>query len=379
MGESLRLGRVLGFPVSVNWSVLVVVLLLAWGLAEGVLPESAPGHSAAAYWLAGVLGAVLLIASLLAHELAHAVVASRSGVEVESLTLWVFGGVAALRGDSPTPRADFRIAAAGPATSIALGAGFGGVWLLAELLAGPDLVVGVAAWLCAINLFLAVFNLIPGAPLDGGRILRAILWSRSGDRERAAVTATNAGQGVGYGLVALGLMVFLAGDPVGGLWTIFIGWFVLGAARAEQTATVTKHLLAGVRVRDVMSTDVRVGGSELTVDEFVAQHVLGGRHSAYPVLGHTGRVDGLVTLRQLRDVPPDRRGSTVVRDVALPVAHVATCGPDEQVEDLLGRLTRESGGRALVIDQGRLVGIVTPADVTRAIDARTLSQTHTNG
>jgi Zn-dependent protease/CBS domain-containing protein len=374
MGESLRLGRVLGFPVAINWSVLVVVLLLAWGLAEGVLPESAPGHGATAYWLAGVLGAVLLIASLLAHELAHAVVASRSGVEVESLTLWVFGGVATLRGDSPTPRADFRIAAAGPATSIGLGAGFGAAWAIGALLGCPDLVLGVAAWLSAINVFLALFNLIPGAPLDGGRILRAALWARSGDREKAATAATSAGQALGYGLVVLGLLVFLAGDPVGGLWTIFIGWFVLAAARAEQSATVTRHLLEGVRVRDVMSPDVRTGSSELTVDEFVARHVLGGRHSAYPVLGHSGAVDGLVTLRQLRDVSPPLRSTTLVRDVALPRADFATCGPDEPVEDLLARLTRDSGGRALVFDRGRLVGIVTPADVARVLDARTLSR-----
>jgi Zn-dependent protease/CBS domain-containing protein len=373
VNDTLRLGRILGFAVSVHWSVLVIVFLLAWGLAEDVLPVASPGHPAVTYWLAGITGAVLLIASLLAHELAHAVVARREGVQVEGLTLWLFGGVASLHGEATTPRADFRIAAVGPATSLALAAGFAVVWSVAEALSLEGIVVSLAAWLATINGVLAVFNLVPGAPLDGGRVLRAILWKLRGDRESAATSATVAGQVVGYCLVAIGLLAFLAGDSVGGLWTVLIGWFLLAAARAEQAATVTEHSLRGVTVGDVMSRDVVTSNGASSVEALIHLLVLGGRHSAYPVLDRHGVVEGLVTLKQLREVPSVARATTSVRDVALPLSAVATGTPEEPVSELLMRVTREAGGRALVFDEGRLAGIVTPADVTRALEVRGLA------
>ena len=373
MRDSVRLGRIAGFPVAMNWSVLIILVLLAWGLADGVLPQTAPGRTAWAYWLAGVLGAALLLCSLLAHELAHAIVARRSGVEVEGLTLWVFGGIATLRGEAATPEADFRIAVVGPATSVALAVGFGAVWFSLAVLGVGSLVVSVAAWLATINFTLAVFNLIPGAPLDGGRVLRALLWRRWGDRLRAAVAATKAGQVVAYSLVGLGLVAFLAGDAVGGLWTVLIGWFLMAAARAEYNATVSQGLLHGVTVAEVMSTDVETGDAGASIEAFVDSHVLRGRHSAYPVVGPSGVVEGLVSLGQLRSVPTPRWRSTTVREVALPLGSVATCAPTDPLEGLTPRLTRESGGRALVFDHGRLVGIVTPADVTRALETLALS------
>lgn len=375
MRESLRLGRIAGFPVAVSWSVLVIVWLLAWGLAGGVLPRAAPGHSVGVYWLAGLAGALLLVCSLMAHELAHAIVARRAGVEVEGLTLWMFGGVATLKGEPPTPRADFRIAVVGPATSLALGLVFAFLSVVLDALGWGGLVASVAAWLASINVVLGVFNLIPGAPLDGGRVLRALLWARSGDRDRAAATATRAGQVVAYGLVTIGLMAFVSFDPVGGLWMMLIGWFVLTAARAEQAATTADHVLHGVLVRDVMSPDLQVGDARLSVEEFVDVQVLGGRHSAYPLVDGDGAVVGLVTLGRLRDVPAAARASTVVRDVALPLSAVARCAPTEPVADLLPRVTRESGHRALVFEEDRLVGIVTPTDVQHALEARQLVST----
>ncbi len=372
MRDSLRLGRIAGFPVAINWSVLVIMLLLSWGLADGVLPQAAPGHTTLTYWVAGVAGAILLIASLLAHELAHAVLARRSGVEVDGLTLWMFGGVATLRGEAKSPRDDFRIAAVGPATSLVLAALFGVVGVLLALGGLSDLLVTVVMWLATINFVLAVFNLIPGAPLDGGRILRAWLWQRSGNRVRAATTAATVGQVVAYGLVGLGLLAFLLGDTLQGLWTVLIGWFLLAAARAEQVATVAQDYLRGVEVREVMSAPVEVGSADATVAEFVESNVLRGRHSAYPVVGSTGAVEGLVTLEELRGVPAAERGLVRVREVCLPLGAVATTGPGEPLTDVLERLTRESGRRALVFDHGRLVGILSSTDVTRALERRTL-------
>lgn len=372
MRDSLRLGRIAGFPVAVHWSVLVVVLLLAGGLADGVLPDAAPGHATATYWLLGIGGSLLLLCSLLAHEVSHAVVARREGVEVDGLTLWMFGGIANLRGEAQTARADLRIAVVGPATSLVLGVAFGLVWWLLDALGTSALLASVAAWLATLNVVLAVFNLVPGAPLDGGRVLRALLWSRWSDRDRAAAAATTAGQTVGYVLVGLGLLSFLAGDYVGGLWLMLIGWFLHGAARAEQAGYVAEHVLHGVTVGDVMSTEVQTVGSDLTVEHLVEALVLGGRHSAYPVVDPEGSVLGLVALAQLRTVPASARARTLVAEVVVPLAQVPTCGPAEPVAEVLPRLAGDPGRRALVFEQGRLVGVLTPTDITRVLEARQL-------
>ena len=380
MNDDIRLGRIAGFPVAINWSVLVILWLLTWGLADGSLPAAAPGHSPATYWAAGLVAAVLFFGSLMAHELAHAVAARRAGVEVKGLTLWLFGGIAQLGGEPRTPGDDLRIAAVGPATSLALAAGFGGVALLLGGMGAAHLVVGVAGWLGGINLMLGAFNLVPGAPLDGGRLLRAFLWRRHGDRVKAAVSAARAGRVVGYGLIWLGLLEFLVGASIGGLWLVFIGWFILSAARGEEAAAVTRHVLTGVRVGDVMSANPQVAPGWITVAEFVERYLLGSHHSAYPVEGFDGQVVGLVTLNQLRAVPPDERRARRVAEVAIPLADLPTAAPTEPLVGLLERTDGRAGGRALVFDRaGALAGILTPSDVARAVDIRTLAGHPTQG
>lgn len=372
MDGDIKLGRIAGFPLAMNWSVVVIAWLLTWGLATGSFPYDAPGHSEGTYWLVGLGAAAVFFGSLLAHELAHAVVARRHGVEVKALTLWLFGGVASLGGDAPTPRADFRIAAAGPATSLGLAAGFGLVAAGLQVLGVAHLVVVATRWLSGINLMLGVFNLIPGAPLDGGRLLRAFLWHRHGDRVRAAVTAARAGTVVGYGIIGFGLLEFLAGVTVGGLWLVFIGWFVLSAARAEEANILTRDALAGLRVADVMSPRPAVAPGWIAVDEFIERYLLGSRHSAYPVEALDGSIAGLVTLARLRDVPPAQRHRTRLIDVTIALAEIAVAGPGDSLVSLLERLTPTAGGRALVFDHDQLVGIVTPTDVARAAEVRGL-------
>lgn len=369
----MKLGRVAGFPLAMNWSVLIIASLLAWSLATASFPHHAAGHSSGTYWVAGLSAALVFFGSLLAHEVAHAVVARRNGVEVEGITLWLFGGVARLGGESPTAGADFRIAIAGPATSLALGVGLGAVAIALDALDVAHLLVVVARWLSGINLMLGVFNLVPGAPLDGGRVLRAFLWRRHGDRVRAAISATRAGAMVGYGLIGLGFFEFLAGVSVGGLWLVFIGWFVLSAARAEEADIRTRQALDGLRVRDVMTPRPVVAPGWITVDEFIERYLFGNRHSAYPVEGPDGRIVGLVTLAQLRDVQPVARRTTRVQDVALALDRVSVVAPDEALASILARLTPEAGGRALAFDHGDLVGILTPADVARAAELRGIS------
>ena len=372
MEESFRLGRVAGIRVGVNWSVLLIVWLLAWSLATVVLPQRAPGHQPSAYWLAAVATALLFFASLLAHELGHAVLARRAGLGVEGIILWLFGGVANLHGEARNPRAELRIAAVGPLISLAVAAVAALLAAAVSAAGGPALLGAVFAWLARINLGLAVFNLIPAAPLDGGRVLRALLWRRSGDRLRATVAAARAGRLFGYLLIGVGVLEFAVRANLGGLWFIFLGWFLLSAARAEEHGARLREALAGLRVRDVMTPDPVVAPGWLTVDAFLERYVLGHRCSAFPVSGAGGELEGLVTLARLKSVPAAERAATRVAAVACPLAEVATATPDEPVADLPGRLSGCSDGRVLVVDGGRLVGIVSPSDLTRVLEVVSL-------
>ena len=305
---TVRFGRLAGIEVGANWSVLVILILVAESLAAGLLPAAVPGRSALTYWATATTVAVLLLGCLLAHELAHAVVARRAGVRVEGITLWMLGGVTRLTGEPATARADLAVAAAGPATSLALGALLLGAAAGLSLLgiparSEPSVALAGLAWLGWINLILAVFNLLPGAPLDGGRILRALLWWRGRDRVRAAVAATRAGAVLGVGLVALGVAAALAGDAVGGLWLALIGWFLVAAAGQERRDTLLRSALAGVTVGEVMTPDPDCAPSWLTVDAFAAGLAPARQHRSYPLLDINGRVVAVVTLRQLSRRP----------------------------------------------------------------------------
>lgn len=374
MREAIPLGRIAGFPVKVHWSVIVILWLFTWSLAT-TLPGAVAGYSRPVYWLAGACGALVLLASLLAHELAHAVVARRMGVSVGDVTLWLFGGVTTLQGEAKTPKSAFRIAIAGPATSLALAAAFAGVAAALSTVRAVPIAVSVAWWLAAINLLLGLFNLLPGAPLDGGRVVRAYLWHRHGDSVRASVGAAHAGRVVAIILITLGLAEFLAGGLVGGVWLAFIGWFIFVAAREEEIQVTTRQALAGLRVADAMTAQPHAAPGWLTVADFIERYVLGDRHSAYPVADRDGSIVGLVTLRQLRELSPNRRATTSVREIALPLHSVPTAAPLEPLSALIERLAAAGhGSRALVIDGGRVVGIVTPSDLARLIDVYRLAQ-----
>ncbi|WP_299564304.1 site-2 protease family protein [uncultured Mycolicibacterium sp.] len=373
MSEGIPVGRIFGLPLRVHWSVLVITWLFTWSLAS-TLPQAAPGHTTGTYWLAGICGAVVLLASLLAHELTHALVARRAGVEVLDVTLWLFGGVARLGGEARSPREAFRIAASGPAMSLSLAGLFAAAAAVLNAVDGPAIVAAVGWWLAGVNLVLALFNMLPGAPLDGGRVLRAILWRIHGDPERASIGAARAGRVVAFLLIVLGLVQFLAGAVVGGAWTVFIGWFMLTAARQEEQWTRAQRTLAGVTVAHAMTPHPRTVPGWISVEEFIQRYLLGDRHSSYPVEGADGTVIGLITLEQLRRVAPGLRDSVRLADVAVPLNQVATAAPDEPVTALLERLEQHRGRRALVLDRGRVVGIVTAADLARLVEVMTVAR-----
>ncbi|MGW9026129.1 site-2 protease family protein [Streptomyces sp. NPDC055722] len=367
MRATFTLGRIAGVRVGVHWSVLLILGIIALGLAQGRLPHVYPGHTPVVYWVAGLGAAVVFFASLLAHELAHAVVARRNGVVVDDIVLWLLGGVARLKSEASSPAAELRIAGVGPLVSLLLGGLFLlGAWLLA-LSSAPGLLVEVVAWLAGINLLLAVFNALPAAPLDGGRLLRALLWWRTGDRLRATAGASTAGRVLGWLLIALGLVVFMRGGGFGGLWLALIGWFLIAAATAEGRQAQLRGVLAGVPVRDAMTREPLTVPATLTVADLLADPLYRYRHSAFPVRDVDGAPVGLVTLDSARQVPLEKSGTVTVGEVMVPLSRTTVAGPDDSLADLLPRMESGAEHRVLVMDEGRLVGILSLSDISRAV------------
>ncbi len=345
-----------------------MLALIAVGLAAGRLPLVSPGRSTVAYAAAGLITAVVFLASLVAHEVSHAVVARRNGLDVDRITLWLFGGVAMLRGEAANPGADLRIAGVGPLVSALLGLVFFGAAVLADAAGAGPLIVAALSWLAVINVVLALFNLIPAAPLDGGRVLRAAVWRWTGNRHRAALVAARAGRIFGIALIGIGLAGVVAFRGFGGFWLALIGWFLVTAARAEEQHTVQQRTLAGVQVADVMTPSPVTAAPELSVQQFIDDYLLHNRFSAVPLMDHINRFAGLVTINRIRQVPAADRAGTRLLDVACPPSEVPMARPEEPLTELLPRMAGCTDGRAVVLDPGgRLIGIVSPSDVARTV------------
>jgi Zn-dependent protease len=364
---SVRLGRIAGIEVGLHWSLAIVLALIVWTLAGQVLPAVVPDQPQSDYWLVSSFAALLFYGSLLGHEMGHALVARRLGVKVDGITLWIFGGVARLKGDAASPGIEVKIAIAGPIVSLALAILFGAATFALDATGGPPLVEGGCAWLAASNAILLLFNLVPAFPLDGGRLLRAWLWQRTGDRYRATSGAAWLGRACAFLMIGLGLLELFAQGALGGLWLIFLGWFLMSAARSEASQVLMRGALAGLRVGDVMSPEPTIVPGWITVDEFMRSYVPGQRASAYPLKTFEGALDGLVTLARLARVPQEERHMRRVRDFSVGMDQVAKASPDEQVSAVLDRFSASGDGQMLVIDGGKLVGTLSPTDITRAL------------
>jgi Zn-dependent protease/CBS domain-containing protein len=374
--QSVRLGRVDGITVGAHWSVAVILVIIAQVLAVSVLPTAHPHERAALYWTVAVIAAVLFLASLLAHELAHALVARRNGVTVRSITLWMLGGVTEFEEEPPTAGADFKIALAGPAASLAAGTIFYGVAAAIHAAGGPAIVVAAAVWLAVMNGILGVFNLLPGAPLDGGRVLRAVLWRHYGDRERAERAAGRAGQVLGAVIAAFGVVEAFtyhsAGGSLDGLWLVLIGWFLISAAAAETQAATARTALAGARVADVMTPHPELAPGWSSVADFIDQAAR-SRQDAFPVTGPGGELVGIVLASQLARIPPHERSRLRLEQVALTVPPGYRAAPDDPAAPLAGRTPLGGEVVAVVLDQGRVTGLVTGSDLQHVLRRRRLT------
>jgi Zn-dependent protease/CBS domain-containing protein len=366
MGSNVRLGRIAGIEFGVNWSWLVVFALIVWTLASGIFPSTNPGLSKGTHIAMAIVAAFFFFLSILLHEFGHALQARREGIEIDGITLWLFGGVARFKGSFRSAGAEFRVAIAGPLVSLVLGGVFVGIALINGI---PSAVDGVVAWLGYINLSLLVFNLIPAPPLDGGRVLHAVLWRLRGDYVWATRVAANVGRGFGYLLIAAGIAMFIFESSFSGAWLAFLGWFLLNAATAEARYLLTQQALNGLRVRDVMTPNPVAVGPDTTLSEFMDSVMHSNRHTTYPVVDH-GRLVGLLPFRCVANVPRDQWDTRSVRDCLISLDQVPVLREDEEAVDALAELSQSSGGHALVVSNGDLRGIVSTSDLARALDAR---------
>jgi Zn-dependent protease/CBS domain-containing protein len=364
MTATFRFGRIAGIEVGAHWSWLLVVALVVWSLADGVFPETNPGLSDGAYIAMAVAAALLFFASLLLHELGHAIQARRDGIAIDGITLWVFGGVAQLRSEPPSAGAELRVALAGPAVSLVLGLLFLAAALSLPL---PSEVDGVTFWLGYINLTLLIFNLIPALPLDGGRVLRALLWARKRDYVSATRIAGALGRGFGQLLIFGGLALAIFVGDIGGIWLAFVGWFVLAAAEGELQIATARDTLGDLRVADVMVRRPVGVTADTSVQSFMDEVFLATRHTAYPVVDG-GRPVGIVTFRHALDLPREAWPVTSVRDIMV-TGDDLFIDEDTPLPEALRRLVANGIGRLLVRRaDGRLTGLVSLTDVSRVLE-----------
>ncbi len=362
MKSSYSLGRVAGIEIGINWSVLALLALLMWTLATGVFPSTNPGLGDNAYFAMAVVSSLAFFASILLHELGHALQARRDGMEIDGITLWMFGGVARFAGMFPSAGAEFRIAVAGPIVSALLAVGFLGAALIPGI---PVHVDAVCSWLGITNLFLLAFNLLPALPLDGGRILRSILWGWRGDLLSATRIAATTGKVLASGLIALGVLTTIYWDGFSGLWLVVIGWFVLQAAGAEGRY-VEMEARRAMRVRDMMVTDLIALSPDDTLADVAARIAGPGPQGAYPVI-ENGQVVGILTAPDLAAVPPEAWPHHRVADHMTDRDRVPTLEADDVLDTAVATLGASHLQRALILDGGKLVGLLSINDVAAAL------------
>ena len=360
---SFSIGRVFGVEIRIDYSWFIIFFLILWSFTSGLFPSSFPGLSPTAYLIMGTSGTLLFFASLLAHELSHALTARARGIEVEGITLFIFGGMARTKSESRTPGEEFLIAGVGPLSSLVIALLLAAVWWFGDDLGLPIHVTGVAAYLAYLNLILAVFNLLPGFPLDGGRLFRAAAWKATGDLTRATRWASAAGKLLGYLLIAWGIYSVFSGNTMGGLWMVFIGWFLRSAAVTAMRQHLLQEAMTGMRAAEAMTAAPETVPAHLSLRDLVDERFMHRHFRAYPV-EEGGRTLGLISVRQVESVPREAWPGTSVSQAMVPIEDVAVVAPGDSVDVVLQALRSSPDQRALVMEDGRLVGIISPGDLS---------------
>lgn len=367
--DAWQIGRLFGIPLRVHVSWLIVFGLVSWSLAGGYFPAVLPDLPVWSYWVQATIAAAMLFVSIILHELGHSLVARHHGVDISSITLFVFGGVSQMKEEPRKPREEFQIAIVGPLISLALSGAFWTLALLGQRTEGMTATTAVLLYLAGINLLLAVFNMLPVFPLDGGRVLRAALWHRRGNLAAATQTAASVGRVFAFALVALGLLQLFAGH-FGGLWLVLIGWFIMQAGAAGARQATLREALGGLRVRDVMVTDPVTVQADASVADLIDGYVTRYTYGGYPVQ-RDGRVVGLVTLHDLRKVPREEHAARRIETIMTPLTPSVLVDPAASVFETFTRMVSGDAGRFLVEDRGRVVGLITLNGIMHLAQIRT--------
>jgi Zn-dependent protease/predicted transcriptional regulator len=368
MGNGARIFSIGGIGIYVNWSWIIAIAIVTWSVGD-FFHVNYPSWSTGTAYALGLLSGVLLFVTVLIHELAHSFTARANGLPVNTITLFIFGGVSNLTQEPQTPRTEFLVAIAGPLTSLVLSGIFYVLYL--ALHGGPSEVTAVLGYLASVNLILAIFNLIPGFPLDGGRVLRSIVWAVTGNLRRATHIASNIGDGFGYLFIIGGLLeAFVAGDVIAGIWLAFIGWFLHNAATASYQQAVMDRVLIGVEVRNVMDPAPVGVGPSMSVQEAVEGYMMTRGIRALPVNGPDGSLLGLVTLTDVQQVPRDHWATTPVSNVMTPVDQLRTTAPDAGLREALAAMAEHNYNQLPVVANGRVVGMLNRGHVLQWIHLR---------
>jgi Zn-dependent protease/CBS domain-containing protein len=372
MKSSWRLFRIAGIDIGVHYTWLFIFVLISWSLAQGLFPQQHPGWSTSTYWAMGILTALALFISVLLHELSHSLVANARGMKVGSITLFIFGGVSNLEEEPQKPWAEFAMAIVGPLTSLVLGFVLWGIaiaitgsWVsFLDLINGDKFNIPIAAvigYLAWINILLAIFNMIPGFPLDGGRVLRSILWGSTGSLRKATNAAAIVGRLFGWAFIAYGLFELLNGNWLGGIWIAFIGWFLSSAADASRREMTLREHLSGIKVKDVMNTQTGSIGPETTVEQVVANIFQRLHGRAVPVCANN-RLLGIITIDDLKKVPREQWASTTVEHI-MTRSPLYTVTPEDGVHDAFKMIAQHAINQVLVTKDNKCIGMLSRADI----------------
>ncbi len=361
MRGTFRIGRIAGIEIGIHYTWFLIFILIAWSLAQGFFPQVYPEWDPATYWITGIVAALLLFVSVLLHELAHSLVAQARGLPVRSITLFILGGVSNLEEEPQKPKIEFAMAIIGPVTSLVLAGAFWGLGQVVGTEKGP--VAAILNYLAVINIILGVFNLLPGFPLDGGRVLRSILWGSTGDLNRATNIAATVGKGFGWALIALGVFQLLTGNFLGGLWIAFIGWFLIGAADTSRREVTLREHLSGVSVKEVMDFNPETIGPNVLVEDVVRGIFLQGRRRAVPITRGEQLV-GIVTITDVKELDQHKWTETPVEKIMTrePLYSVTL---EDDLSSAMRVIAQHDINQVLVLDRGRLVGLLNRADIIR--------------
>lgn len=351
----IPIGRLFGISLMLHYSWFFIFALVTWLLVTGYFPVAYPDWSLTTSIIASLVTSLLFFSSVLAHEMMHSIVARSSGIPVKSITLFIFGGVAQISEEPREPKVELRIAIAGPITSIVLGGIFIGIWYIMP--ARFEELTAIAFWLGWINLVLAGFNLLPGFPLDGGRVLRSILWWRSGNLRRATKWASNAGRGLGFIFIFGGILLIFFGLWFNGLWLAFIGWFLINAAARSYQQVAFQHMLQGHTVREIMNRDCLTVSPDITIDKLVNDYILPSGNRCL-VVATGSRIQGLITLQNIRAFPRRQWADKKAAEAMTPLDRIKWVQPDDDLASVLKILTEQYVNQLPVVEDGNIVGMV---------------------